>query len=504
MVLVAGTQIITRPVSVTASPAHLEFDDLRFKVDHNANLVLTAEAKDVGSSPYQGELALKVDGQVLPDSQSVSLQPGEKRSVLFSHQFSIGGLHRVQIGDQPERVIAVPGGINLALRDPLVNLTFNEGEGASTRNEVTGEMLSFRGAPQWTKGRSGSGLQPASSASVDAGGIQLYRKSFTLSAWVHIDALGNNDELGLFGGQAPMGADQDNTGTVLDAGIRNKKLFLGFHGRDMIGNREVPKGSWVNVTYAYDASLQKAYLYLDGSLDKAGNLASYTGPLETIGDAPTLQHGRYTLDDAVVTLGCLSPELVKVLVQNGYDALLRGGYTSAWRPNGSRVQRLEAVTEIRAGSKLSVVVETGDRSGKVLGSQTIELEPGKHDYSLKNVKAGDRIRIHAQLTSSTDGQSPVLRSVNIGIGKVLSDGVLRATGAMEPQKDRSQSMIPFHQEWNDPCGKICPKPTREPRSQETKNLAQMPQWISVAERAEMIPTSNPFQKVGLFLPRLTT
>ena len=191
-------------------------------------------------------------------------------------------------------------------------------------------------------------------------------------------------------------------------------------------------------------------------------------------------------------------------MQNGYDALLRGGYTSAWRPNGSRVQRLEAVTEIRAGSKLSVVVETGDRSGKVLGSQTIELEPGKHDYSLKNVKAGDRIRIHAQLTSSTDGQSPVLRSVNIGIGKVLSDGVLRATGAMEPQKDRSQSMIPFHQEWDDPCGKICPKPTREPRSQETKNLAQMPQWISVAERAEMIPTSNPFQKVGLFLPRLTT
>lgn len=78
MVLVAGTQIITRPVSVTASPAHLEFDDLRFKVDHNANLVLTAEAKDVGSSPYQGELALKVDGQVLPDSQSVSLPAGRE------------------------------------------------------------------------------------------------------------------------------------------------------------------------------------------------------------------------------------------------------------------------------------------------------------------------------------------------------------------------------------------------------------------------------------------
>jgi hypothetical protein len=413
MALVAGSQIITKPISVVASPAHLAFEDLRFDVDRNADLQVTAEARNVGSFPYQDELALKVDGQVATDSQSLSLQSGEKRRVSLSHHFTIGGLHRVQIGDQPERVVVIPGGINLALRKPLVDLKLNEGRGTGTRNENSGKMLSFRGTPQWVSGRSGEGLQTSSSASIDAGGIQLYRKSFTLSAWIRIDALSNKDELGLFGGQAPMGADQDNTGTILDAGIRNQKLFLGFHGRDIFGNKDVPKGSWVNVTYVYDAAIQKASLYLNGSLDKAGNQASYTGPLETIGDAPTLQHGRYTLDDVVVTQDCLSPELVRLLFQNGYDALLQGSYTSAWRPYEDGAQRLEAVAEMPTGGKLSLTVETGDKAGKVLNSQTIELRTGKHVYSLKSTKPGNQIRFRAQLAASTDGQSPVLRAVSV-------------------------------------------------------------------------------------------
>jgi beta-glucosidase len=413
MALVAGSQIITKPISVDASPAHLAFENLQFDIDRDADLQLTAEARNVGGFPYQGELALKVDGQVSTDSQSLSLQSGEKRRVVLSHHFAIGGLHRVQIGDVPERVIVIPGGINLALRNPLVDLMLNEGSGMGTRNEDTGKIFSFRGTPQWVSGRSGEGLQMSSSASIDAGGLQLYRRSFTLSAWIRIDALGDKDELGLFGGQAPMGADQDNTGTILDAGIRNKKLFLGFHGRDIIGNKDVPQNTWVNVTYAYDAGLQKSFLYLNGSLDKTGNQASYTGPLESIGDAATLQHGRYTMDDVVVTQDCLSPELVRLLFQNGYDALQHGSYTSAWRPYADSVQSLEAVTELPAGSKLSLTVETGDKAGKVLNSQTIELGPGKHVYSLTSAKAGDQIRFRAQVAASIDGQSPVLRAVSL-------------------------------------------------------------------------------------------
>jgi beta-glucosidase len=413
MALVAGSQIITKPLSVVASPAHLALEDLRLDVGHNADLQVSAEARNVGSFPYRGELALKVDGRAATDSQSLSLQPGEKRRVALSHHFAIGGLHRVQVGEQPERVVVIPGGVNLALRNPLVNLKLDEGRGTGTRNKDTGKPLSFRGTPQWVSGRSGGGLQTSSSASVDAGAIQLYRRSFTLSAWIRIDALGDKDELGLFGGQAPMGADQDNTGTILDAGIRNKKLFLGFRGREILGSKDVPKGTWVNVTYAYDAALQKASLYLNGSLDKAGSLATYTGPLETIGDAPTLQHGRYTMDDVVVTQDCLSPELVGLLFHDGYDALLKGSYTSTWRPYEESVQSLETVTEMPAGSKLALTVETGDKAGKILNTQTIELEHGKHVYSLKGTKPGDQIRVRAQLTASADGQSPVLRAVSL-------------------------------------------------------------------------------------------
>jgi hypothetical protein len=420
MALVAGSQIITKPISVVASPAHLALADLRFDVDRNADLQVTAEARNVGSFPYHGELALKVDGQISTDSQPLSLQSGEERKVALSHHFTIGGLHRVQIGDQQERVVMVSGGIKLALRNPLVDLKLNEGRGTGTRNEVTGKMLSFRGTPQWSSGRSGAALQTSSSDSIDAGGLQLYRKSFTLSAWIRIDALGDNDELGLFGGHAPMGADQDNTGTILDAGIRNKKLFLGFHGRDIVGNKDVPQGTWVNLTYAYDAALQKTFLYLNGSLDKMGNQASYTGPLERIGDAPTLHHGRYTIDDVVVTQDCLSPELVGLLFHEGYDSLPRGSYTSSWRPYEDSVQSVDAVAEIPAGSKLSLLVETGDKSGKVLNSQMIELGPGEHVYSVKSTKTGDQIRFSAYLTASTDGQSPVLRAVSL-VGENRTD-----------------------------------------------------------------------------------
>jgi beta-glucosidase len=413
MALVAGAQIITKPLSVVASPAHLALEDLRLDVGHNADLQVSAEARNVGSFPYRDDLALKVDGQGATDSQSLSLQPGEKRRVALSHRFAIGGPHRVQVGEQPERVVVIPGGVNLALRSPLVTLKLDEGRGTGTRNEDTGKLLFFRGTPQWVPGRSGEGLRTSSSASVDAGAIQLYRRSFTLSAWIRIDALGDKDELGLFGGQAPMGADQDNTGTILDAGIRNKKMFLGFRGREILGNKDVPKGAWVNVTYAYDAALQKASLYLNRSLDKAGSLASYTGPLETIGDAPTLQHGRYTMDDVVVTQDCLSPELVGLLFHDGYDALLKGSYTSTWRPYEESVQSMETVTEMPAGSKLALIVETGDKAGKVLNTQTIELEHGKHVYSLKGTKPSDQIRVRAQLTASADGQSPVLRAVSL-------------------------------------------------------------------------------------------
>jgi hypothetical protein len=71
------------------------------------------------------------------------------------------------------------------------------------------------------------------------------------------------------------------------------------------------------------------------------------------------------------------------------------------------------VAEIPTGGKLSLIVETGDKAGKVPNSQTIELESGKHVYSLKSAKTSDQIRFRTQLSASTDGQSPVLRAVSL-------------------------------------------------------------------------------------------
>ncbi len=307
LTLLGASQIVFTALEVVESPARLEFRNVHLAVDENANLQATADAHNVGSLPYHGTFVLKIDGQPASEPQPLSLQSGERRKVLLSHAFSEGGLHRVQLGDMPEQLIQVPGGISLALQSPVLALKLDEGKGAAVKNEINGAELTLKGSPEWVKGREGSGLRPSPSASIDAGNVQLYRKSFTLSAWIKVDKLGSGGDLALFGGRAPMGADQDNTGTVLSAGLHDGKLFLGFQGRQATGTKAVPLGSWVNVTYVYDASLRKAFLYLNGSQDRVADLEPYTGPLESIGDAPALQHGEFDMDDIMVAGSALAP-----------------------------------------------------------------------------------------------------------------------------------------------------------------------------------------------------
>jgi hypothetical protein len=411
MAVVAGAQIVMKPIAVVASAARVEFQDIRVNVDGHADLQLTAEARNVGSYPYDGALSLKVDGQPAIEPQSLKLQSGEKRKVALNYLFAVGGLHHVQLNDLPEQLVVVPGGISLALHNPLIVLRLDEGKGSLTKNEISGKSLPVRGTPQWVIGKESGGIQPSSNMSIDAGSAELYRKSFTLSAWVKIDTFGEGGDLALFGGRAPMGADQDNTGTVLNAGIHNKKLFLGFQGRDVAGNKEIPTGSWVNLTYTYDAALRKSALYLDGILDKAANQEPYAGPLDTVGDSSTLQHGRYAMDDVVVAQSCFPPELVGMLVRNGFDSLRQGEYTSEWRPYTGPVRDLETTAEIPEGSKLAVTIETGDKAGNVMSSVTVDLTAGHQAFPVMAVKAGEQVRIRAQVVGTRNGQSPVLRAV---------------------------------------------------------------------------------------------
>ena len=243
--------------------------------------------------------------------------------------------------------------------------------------------------------------------------MQLYRKSFTLSAWVKIDKLGSGGDVALFGGRAPMGADQDNTGTVLSAGLHDGKLFLGFQGRQATGNKAVPLGSWVDVTYVYDASLRKAFLYLNGSQDRAVDLDPYTGPLESIGDAPALRHGEFQMDDIAVAESALAPKLVQVLSQNGLDALHEGEYVSGWQSYAGILKHLSSSADIPQGSSLTLTAETADSKGAILGSEALTLKPGSESYTLKMLKAGTQVRLRDKIVANAASQSPVLRAVSL-------------------------------------------------------------------------------------------
>ncbi|HEX4138828.1 MAG TPA: glycoside hydrolase family 3 C-terminal domain-containing protein, partial [Candidatus Methylacidiphilales bacterium] len=148
LAIVAGNQMVDKAVTVEKAPARLDLQKMRMAVDNNDVLQITADAQNVGSDPYDGALTLKVDGQVVGTPQPLKLQPGEKRHVTVGYTFDVSGIHRVQLNDQPEQQIAVAGGIGLGLQNPLVYLKLDEGQGTTTKNEITGKDLNLKGTPQ--------------------------------------------------------------------------------------------------------------------------------------------------------------------------------------------------------------------------------------------------------------------------------------------------------------------------------------------------------------------
>jgi beta-glucosidase len=412
LAVVAGTQLVAKMVNVQKAPARLALGNVHAQVDADDDLHISADAQNVGSDPYDGALTIKVDGQPVGAQQPLKLEPGEKKHVTLSYTFAVGGLHQVQINDLPGQQITVPGGIALALQNPLVYLKLGEGSGTSVKNEITGKSLNLRGSPSWVDGRNGGKALSLTSGdtAVDTGNIDVYRKAFTLSAWVKIDQFGNGDDIGLFGGQAPMGADQDSTGTTLHVGVEGRKLFMGFFGRDIKGDRDVPLHEWTNLTYTYDPKAMKGSLYLNGDLDRTIDQKPYAGPLETIGGAPILNHGSYALQDAVVVQTCLDAGMVRLLSDKGFEALRQGEYTSAWRPLG-RVNKLDVTAEIPEGSAMSVIVETGDKDGKVVGSSTVDLKPGQSTYTIPSLAGGDQVRVRTDISGTNWTSAPILRAV---------------------------------------------------------------------------------------------
>jgi hypothetical protein len=356
---------------------------------------------------------LKIDGKLGDGAQSLHLRAGESRHITLSHAFAEGGPHRVQLPGLPEQSIFVPGGLSFALGDPVIALKLDEGKGSTTENAVTGKSLAIKGTPKWVKGRELAGLEPASDSAIDAGNQQLYRKSFTLAAWVKIDKLGEHGDLALFGGRAPMGADQDNTGTVLSAGLHNGKLFLGFQGREASGTKSAPLGTWVHLAFVYDADMRKASLYLDGKLDRTSNLDPYTGPLETIGDAPSLEHADYSMDEVVVAGSASSSSLVQTLAQEGFSATRKGEYVSNWQNIAGPLDHLDSFADLPQDTSASVIVEVGDVATGVTGSQTVALKTSHQSYPIKALSSGSQVRIRVRLDAHATAQSPTIFAISL-------------------------------------------------------------------------------------------
>ena len=62
----------------------------------------------------------------------------------------------------------------------------------------------------------------------------------------------DNGQAMFFGGQAPMGADVDVTGTRLAAGIFQEKTILSYENSDVRGNNKLQSGKWIHYVYTYN------------------------------------------------------------------------------------------------------------------------------------------------------------------------------------------------------------------------------------------------------------
>ena len=392
--VIVGKKLITWPVNVVQSPARLTLENARLTVGDDGVLQYRALAVNSGSIPCNDSFRILVNDKAVV-SQLLVLNAGEQRDLQYSYAFPVSGAYRVRAGRENEQRLMVPGGVGFALQNPLLYLNFDRG---NARDSISGALLKVQGAGNKTF--------------IPAGGLDLYRKSFTLASWVKLDSYENGQAM-FFGGQAPMGADVDNTGTVLAAGVNNETLLLSFQDRDIQGSAKVPTGQWVHLAYTYDAENNKGALYINGRLDKSAAQKPYAGPLDMIGAAPRFGHGRFAMDKVLVARTCLSPENIKELTEKGISGLHNGEVVTEWRDIKTAVSTLHYTARIPAACKAVLTIETETDDHRPLASKTIQLEDGSRTLALEGLK-GARARIRIMLSATGWTATPAVQSVVLG------------------------------------------------------------------------------------------
>ena len=412
-----GGKLIHHAIEVSKVPAKLELGKEQSAIDQDGVLKYAASARNLGSEPYKGSIAIQVDGKAVLQ-QVLELAPGAQREIAMNYSFPRSGTFRVKIANAPEQQMVVKGGIGLALCDPLIYLTFDSADGSGVRNEVTGALLSFEGKPQFVSGKSGKAFKTdAKGTYVKAGCLDLYRKSFTLAAWILIESL-DHKQATFFGGAAPMGANVDTKGTSLAASVFNEKLMLTFRDIDTQGAAKLALGKWVHLAFTYDADAAQGSVYINGSLDRSTPLKPYTGPLEMIGSAPELSHGKFAMDEALVTRSAMGRDAIKLLANKGIQGLRKGELTTDWRPLTGSIAELQTSADVPEGSSIDVVIEAGDATGKVVGSKCVSLKSGEQKIPVPQETAlrGTQVRLRVQLASTKWNASPALQSIALPVG----------------------------------------------------------------------------------------
>ncbi len=401
-------KVVYHSLQVSNVPVNLLLSHVRTALGDDGVLHYAAEAFNAGSQPYKKDFAITVDDQVAA-TQALDLKVGEHCAVKLDCPFPFAGTFQVKIGDGAGQPMTVPGGIGLALRDPLVYLDFDSPDNAGVRNEVTGTVLPVQGAPRFVTGKHGRAFRTDDKQTfIKAGSLDLYRKSFTLAAWVNIESL-ENKQATFFGGAAPMGADIDVIGTSLAASVFDNRLLLTFRNRDTQGRNSVPLGHWIHVAYTYNAEREQGAVYLDGELDHTETQPPYAGPLEMIGSAPELYHGKFAMDEVLVTRSTMDSRAIHELAARGVESLRTGSLTTEWRSAASALASLQTWAEIPSRAAIKVTVETADKSFKVTDSKSFTLQSGEREVALTGIKPGAQVRLRAELTSSKWGGLPLLR-----------------------------------------------------------------------------------------------
>lgn len=103
--------------------------------------------------------------------------------------------------------------------------------------------------------------------------LDLVNNSFTISTWIKLDSLDDEDQM-------ILSSYQNKYSEGLHILSRNKKPYFAFYHNDLEGKTTLKAGQWYNIIWQYRKELQQQAIFINGELD---TLAVGRPPLRGVG-----------------------------------------------------------------------------------------------------------------------------------------------------------------------------------------------------------------------------